>query len=61
MKRVVDIFAQDWTHEIVWTYVITIGDDATVIDIDAFEYEAMRLALAEGKGTVKTIFAKARE
>ena len=61
MKRIVDIFTKDWASEIVWTYVITLGDERTQIDIDAFENEALRLAIEENKGTSETIFAKVRE
>lgn len=61
MKRIVDIFTKDWANEIVWTYVITLGDEHTLIEIDAFESEALRRAIDEGKGNLESIFSKARE
>lgn len=61
MKRIVDIFTKDWANEIVWTYVISLGDEGALIDIDAFENEALRLAIEESKGISETIFAKVRE
>lgn len=61
MKRLVDIFTKDWANEIVWTYVISLGDEGAPIDIDVFENEALRLAIEESKGTSETIFAKVRE
>ena len=61
MKRIVDIFSKDWSSEIVWTYVITLGDGNSLIDIDAFENEALRLAIEENRGTANSIFAKVRE
>jgi len=61
MKRLVDIFTKDWANEIVWTYVISLGNEGVLTDIDAFENEALRLAIEENKGTSETIFAKVRE
>ena len=61
MKRIVDIFSKDWSSEIVWTYVLTLGNDDTLINIDAFENEALRLAIEEKRGTEQSIFAKVRE
>ena len=61
MKRIVDIFSKDWSSEIVWSYVITLGHEDLSIDLDAFENEALRLAIEENRGTEKTIFAKVRE
>jgi hypothetical protein len=61
MKRIVDIFSKDWSSEIVWTYVITLGDGNSLIDIDAFENEALRLAIEENRGAANSIFAKVRE
>lgn len=61
MKRIVDIFTKDWANEIVWTYVISLGNEGVLTDIDAFENEALRLAIEENKGTSETIFAKVRE
>ncbi len=61
MKRVVDIYTKDWANEIVWTYVITLGDDLSPLDIEIFENEALRLAIEENRGTLESIFAKARE
>ena len=58
MKRIVDIFTKDWASEIVWTYVITLGNEHTQVNIDAFENEALRMAIAENKGAPETIFAK---
>ena len=61
MKRIVDIFTKDWANEIVWTYVISLGNEGVLMDIDTFENEALRLAIEENKGTSETIFAKVRE
>jgi len=61
MKRVIDIYTKDWANEIVWTYVITLGEDLSPYDIDVFENEALRLAIEENRGTSESIFTKARE
>ena len=61
MKRIVDIFSKDWTSEIVWTYVITLGNEDLSINLDSFENEALRLAIEENRGTENSIFAKVRE
>jgi hypothetical protein len=61
MKRIVDVFTQDWSHEIVWTYVIELGDSTTPTQIEMFENEALRLAVEENRGNPNFLFAKARE
>jgi len=61
MKRVVDIFSKDWSHEILWTYVIEIGNSTSLTTTEAFEIEALRLAVEENRGDEATIFAKTRE
>ena len=61
MKRIVDIFSKDWSSEIVWTYIITLSNEDALFNIDAFENEALRLAIEENRGTEKSIFAKVRE
>lgn len=61
MKRIVDIFTNDWANEIVWTYVITLGDAQISPNIEAFESEALRLAINENRGTSESVFAKVRE
>ena len=61
MKRIVDIFDKGWSHEILWTYIIELGDTPMPPTVETFEAEALRLALEENRGELKTIFAKARE
>jgi hypothetical protein len=61
MKRIVDVFTKDWSHEIVWTYVIELGDGLVPLEIEAFENEALRLAVEENRGNPEFLFAKARE
>jgi hypothetical protein len=61
MKRIVDIFSKDWSHEILWTYVIDLGEMQTPPQIEAFENEALRLAIEENRADLETCFAKARE
>lgn len=61
MKRVVDIFSKDWSHEILWTYVIELGDDPRISTVNAFESTALCLAIAENRGDESNIFAKSRE
>lgn len=61
MKRVVDIFSKDWSHEILWTYVIELGENHHPIGVEAFENEALRMAIEDSKGDARSLFAKARE
>lgn len=61
MKKVVDIFSNDWSHEILWTYVIELSDDHAPIGPEAFENEAQRMAIEEGRGDLNSFFVKARE
>lgn len=68
MKRIVDIFTNDWSPEIVWTYIINIEGNSNSIelnqdevDLEAFELEALRLANEEGRGDPDNLIAKVRE
>ncbi len=61
MKRIVDIFDKGWSHEILWTYIIELGDAYQSPIAEAFEIEALRLAIEENRGDLKDIFARARE
>lgn len=61
MKRVVDIFSKDWSHEILWTYVIELSESRHPIGVEAFENEALRMAIEDSKGDATSLFAKARE
>ena len=68
MKRIVDIFTNEWTPEIVWTYIITLEGNENPVDLNkdeldlfAFENEAIRLAVVDGRGTSESLVAKVRE
>ena len=68
MKRIVDIFTNDWSPEIVWTYIINIEGNSNPIELNqdeveprTFELEALRLANEEGRGDSSSLIAKVRE
>lgn len=61
MKRIVDLFSTDWSHEILWTYVIELQDEHAPLKLERFENEAVRMAIDENKGDTNSFFAKVRE
>jgi hypothetical protein len=61
VKRIVDVFDKSWSHEILWTYIIELGDTPGTPSVEAFEAEALRLAIEENRGDIETIFTKTRE
>ena len=68
MKRIVDVFTNEWTPEIVWTYIVNLEGnenheqlDHDVVDASAFKAEALRLAIEENRGNETTLIAKVRE
>lgn len=68
MKRIVDVFTNEWTPEIVWTYIVNLEGnenheqlDHDAVDASAFEAEALRLAIEENRGNETTLIAKVRE
>lgn len=68
MKRIVDIYTNDWSPEIVWTYIINLEGNKNSaelnqdeLDTQAFEDEALRLAVEDGRGSLEELRAKARE
>lgn len=61
MKRIVDIFSNDWSHQILGTYEIEIGSENYTEELEAFERKAMCLAISENLGDEESMFAKARE
>lgn len=59
MKRVVDVY-KDRGRELVWTYVIHLGNvDFHPGQID-FEQEALRLSQIDKRGALNELSAKAR-
>ncbi|HBK42730.1 MULTISPECIES: hypothetical protein [unclassified Polynucleobacter] len=59
MKRVVDVY-KDRGRELVWTYVIHLGNvEFHPAQID-FEQEALRLSQLDKRGTLNELSAKAR-
>ena len=68
MKRIVDIYTNDWSPEIVWTYIINLEGNKNSaelnqdeLDTQAFEDEALRLAVEDGRGRLEELRAKVRE
>ncbi len=59
MRRVVDVY-KNRGRDLVWTYVIHLGDnDFHPAQID-FELEALRLSQLDKRGAVNELSAKAR-
>ena len=59
MKRVVDVY-KDRGRELVWTYVIHLGNiEFHPAQID-FEQEALRLSQLDKRGTLNELSARAR-
>ena len=59
MKRVVDVY-KDRGRELVWTYVIHLGNiDFHPAQID-FEQEALRLSQLDKRGALNELSARAR-
>ncbi|QWE26060.1 hypothetical protein [Polynucleobacter sp. AP-Ainpum-60-G11] len=59
MKRVVDVF-KDRGRELVWTYVIHLGNlEFHPAQVD-FEQEALRLSQIDKRGALNELSAKAR-
>jgi len=59
MKRVVDVY-KDRGRELVWTYVIHLGNvEFHPAQVD-FEQEALRLSQLDKRGTINELSAKAR-
>lgn len=59
MKRVVDVF-KDRGRELVWTYVIHLGNvEFHPAQVD-FEQEALRLSQLDKRGAMNELSAKAR-
>ena len=61
MKRIVDIFKRTGSHQILWTYIVNLGNDGTHPAIKDFESEAMRLAIIDKRGLEKNLIAKVRD
>jgi len=59
MKRVVDVF-KNRGRELVWTYVVNLGNDEFHPAQTDFEAEALRLSQLDKRGTVNELSAKAR-
>lgn len=59
MKRIVDVY-KDRGRELVWTYVIHLGNLEFHPAQTDFEQEALRLSQIDKRGTANELSAKAR-
>ena len=57
MKRIVDIYRKNQRDQVLWTYVLTLGEDGSHPSIQDFKNKALALAVIEGRGTLNKLEA----
>ena len=60
MRKVVDLYKKSAKNQLVWTYIINLGQDGSHPSILDFKEEALRLALIDRLGTEQTLIVKIR-
>jgi hypothetical protein len=60
MRKVVDLFKKSAKDQLVWTYVINLGQDGSHPSILDFKQEALRLAALDHLGNEQTLLVKIR-
>ena len=60
MRKVVDLYKRSAKDQLVWTYVIHLGQDGSHPSILDFKEEGLRLALIDNLGTEQTLLIKVR-
>jgi hypothetical protein len=61
MRRVVDLFKKSAKDQLLWTYVINLGQDGSHPSVLDFKEEALRLAILDNLGDEQTLIIKIRE
>jgi hypothetical protein len=61
MRRVVGLFKKYAKDQLLWTYVINLGQDGSHPSVLDFKEEALRLAILDNLGDEQTLIIKIRE
>jgi hypothetical protein len=61
MRKVVDLFKKSARNQLVWTYIINLGQDGSHPGLLDFKQEALRLAEIDKLGNEQTLIAKIRD
>ena len=57
MKQLVDIYRKNQRDQVLWTYVISLGEDGSHPSIQDFKNKALALAVIEGRGSLNKLEA----
>jgi hypothetical protein len=61
MRRVVDLYKKSAKDQLLWTYIINLGQDGSHPSTLDFKEEALRLAILDNLGNDQTLIIKIRE
>jgi hypothetical protein len=61
MRKVIDLYKKSAKDQLVWTYIIHLGQDGSHPSSLDFTDEAFRLAAIDKLGSEQTLLAKVRE
>jgi hypothetical protein len=61
MRKVIDLYKKSSKDQLVWTYIIHLGQDGSHPSILDFKEEALRLASIDHIGTAETLTPKVRD
>jgi hypothetical protein len=60
MRKIVDLYKRSAKDQLVWTYIIQLGQDGTHPSLLDYKEEALRLALVDKLGTEQSLLVKVR-
>jgi hypothetical protein len=61
MRKVIDLFKKSAKEQLVWTYIVHLGQDGSHPSILDFKEEALRLAQVDRLGNPDSLIAKVRD
>ncbi len=60
MRKIVDLYKRSAKDQLVWTYIIQLGQDGSHPSLLDYKEEALRLALVDKLGTEQSLLIKVR-
>ncbi len=57
MKRIVDIYRKEQRDQVLWTYIVSLGEDGSHPGLEDFKKEALRLAVMDKRGSLANLDA----
>jgi hypothetical protein len=61
MRRVIDLYKKSAKDQLLWTYIVNLGQDGSHPSLLDFKEEALRLAILDNLGNEQNLIIKIRD